>query len=203
VLPYPITFLCTDFISEFYGRKRANLLVWVGLLLNVWVLLVLWLGGILPPEVTLDESGVPPPEAWDYAFFKVRALTMGNVAASMIAYMAAQLCDVYLFHFWKKLTHGRHLWLRNNGSTLISQFIDTLAVITIVHFYAGMLPVDSEQAIWPQLWVFIVSSYVFKMTVALLDTVPFYVGSHYLAKYLQIDPQQEHDRDPEAIASRP
>ena len=203
VLPYPITFLCTDFISEFYGRKRANFVVWVGLILNGWVIFILWLGGIMPPEVTLEaESGLPPREAYDFAFLQIRALTMGNVVASMLAYMAAQFCDVYLFHFWKKLTRGRHLWLRNNGSTLISQFVDTFAVITIVHFYAGALPVDSEKAIWPQLWVFIASGYVFKMTVALLDTVPFYVGSHYLARYLQIDPQREHDRNPEAVSQR-
>ena len=67
---------------------------------------------------------------------------MGAVVASMFAYLAAQLCDVALFHFWKQLTKGRHLWLRNNGSTMVSQFVDTFAVITITHFYARGLPID-------------------------------------------------------------
>ncbi|MEM9176625.1 MAG: queuosine precursor transporter [Myxococcota bacterium] len=193
VLPYPITFLCTDFISELYGQARANFLVWVGLLLNLYVITFLYVGGIMPPAPTLDAAtGLPPTDAYDFAFYKVRFLTMGAVAASMIAYLTAQLCDVTLFHFWKRLTNGRHLWLRNNGSTVVSQFVDSFAVITITHFYAGALPVDAGEPIWPQLWVFIGSGYVFKLTVALLDTLPFYVGVHYLSGYLEIDPFAEH-----------
>ncbi len=193
VLPYPVTFLCTDFISELYGQKRANHLVWVGLLLNLWVVGFLWLGGALPPAVAIDPAtGLPPTDAYDFAFFRIRFLTMGAVFASMAAYLSAQLCDVTLFHFWKRLTKGRHLWLRNNGSTLVSQFVDTFAVITITHFYARGLPIDHESAVWPQLWVFIASGYVFKLSMALLDTIPFYVGVHYLSGYLQVDPNAEH-----------
>jgi len=202
VLPYPVTFLCTDLISEIYGRRRASFVVWVGLLLNLWVLLFLWFGGVLPPDPQLDpETQLPAVTAYDYPFFRIRMLTMGAVAASMIAYLTAQLCDVYLFHFWKWLTRGKHLWLRNNGSTLVSQFVDTFAVITITHFYAKALPVDDTASIWPQLWVFIGSGYVFKMCVALLDTVPFYVGTHYLSRYLQIDPTMEHDADVEEVGN--
>ncbi|HEB88380.1 MAG TPA: VUT family protein [Deltaproteobacteria bacterium] len=194
VLPYPVTFLCTDFISELYGRKRANHLVWVGLGLNLWVVAFLWIGGIAPPPVPIDPAtGLPPTDAYDYAFFRIRFLTMGAVTASMIAYMAAQFCDVALFHFWKGLTKGRHLWLRNNGSTLVSQFVDTFSVITITHFYAKGLPVDPEAPIWPQLWFFIASGYLFKFVVALLDTIPFYLGVHHLGRYLEIDPRKEHE----------
>ena len=99
VLPYPITFLCTDLISELYGQKKAQDMVWVGLLLNVWVIFLLWLGGILPGsgmdpvtgQVLVDEAGREP------VFFEVRQLAFGAVAASMIAYLAAQFCDVKLF----------------------------------------------------------------------------------------------------------
>lgn len=193
VLPYPVTFLCTDFISELYGQKRANFLVWVGLLLNAWVVAFLWLGGVLPPVPVLDAStGLPPTDAYDFAFYRIRFLTMGAVVGSMIAYLAAQLCDVSLFHFWKRITNGRHLWLRNNGSTLVSQFVDTFAVITITHFYAKGLPIDPNAAIWPQLWLFIASGYMFKLVIALLDTLPFYLGVHYLSRYLEIDPNAEH-----------
>ena len=196
VLPYPITFLCTDYISELYGRDRANWVVVVGLILNAYVVLFMWLGGSLPPTPELDiVTGLPPTDAYDYAFFRIRFLTMGAVLASMVAYMAAQFCDVYLFHFWKTLTKGRHLWLRNNGSTLVSQFVDSFAVITITHFYAGALPVDAVNPIWPQLWVFIASGYVFKLTIALVDTVPFYIGVHYLSRYLEIDPNAEHQAE--------
>jgi hypothetical protein len=156
------------------------------------VLFVLWFGGILPPDANLSpETGMPPVSQYDFAFYRIRVLTLGAVTASMIAYLAAQFCDVYLFHFWKKLTKGRHLWLRNNGSTMVSQFVDTFAVITITHFLANGLPVDANAPIWPQLWVFIGSGYVFKLIIALLDTIPFYIGARYLRKYLQIEDNEE------------
>ncbi|MEM7228643.1 MAG: queuosine precursor transporter [Planctomycetota bacterium] len=197
VLPYPITFLCTDFISELYGRRRANFVVWVGVLLNGWVLLFMWLGGALPPVPPMTESGLPATEDYSYAFYVMRSLSMGAVVASMLAYMAAQFIDVFLFHFWKNLTRGRHLWLRNNGSTLVSQFVDAFTVITITHFFASKdgLPMVEGRAVWTQLWIYIGSNYVFKLAVALVDTIPFYIGVHVLSRYLQIDPRLEHDAD--------
>ncbi len=188
VLPYPLTFLCTDFVSELYGRKRANFLVWVGFLVNVWLMLVLWLGGVLPGF----DAPVPGAGGRLPVFFEVRTLTLGAVVASMVAYLAAQLCDVHVFHFWKRLTHGRHLWLRNNGSTMVSQFVDTFAVITITHFYAGALPIDAASPLWPQLWTFIATGYLFKFFAAAVDTVPFYFGTVWLRRYLGVEPGGEN-----------
>lgn len=181
VLPYPITFLCTDFISELYGRRRANMVVWTGLMLNIWVVLILWIGGAWP-------GFEPPGQEKTGVFFEVRRLAFGAVAASMLAYLAAQFIDVYVFHFWKRLTRGRHLWLRNNGSTLISQLVDTSAVILITHFYAGALPVEEGRALAPQLLAFIGAGYVFKVLVAMLDTIPFYLGARWLTRYLRLPP---------------
>jgi len=192
VLPYPLTFLCTDFVSELWGRRRANFLVWVGLLVNLWLVVILWFGGLLPGF----DQPVPGPSGRLPLFFELRTLTLGSVAASMVAYLAAQLCDVHLFHFWKRLTHGRHLWLRNNGSTLVSQMVDTIAVITITHFYAHALPVDAQQPLWPQLWTFIATGYVFKMLAALLDTLPFYLGTAWLRRYLGLEAQSRAEAPP-------
>ncbi|MEM6853661.1 MAG: queuosine precursor transporter [Planctomycetota bacterium] len=193
VLPYPLTFLCTDLVSEFYGRKRANFMVFVGLIINVWVIAILWLGGILPGT---DSE----------AFFTIRSLAFGAVAASMIAYLAAQFIDVQVFHFWKKLTNGKHLWLRNNGSTIVSQFVDTFAVITITYFFTKAdLPVDGELPIWPQLWLLIATGFVFKLAAALVDTPIIYLAVAVLRKYLHLDPTAEHNADAEDIQmfSRP
>jgi len=195
VLPYPITFLCTDFVSEFYGRRRANFLVLVGLLLNIWVVFILWLAGALPGFEDVDpKSGEIVRDAAQRlpVFFEVKQLAFGAVTASMVAYLAAQFCDVYVFHFWKRLTRGGHLWLRNNGSTMVSQLVDTSAVILITHFYARALPIEENKPLWPQLIAFIASGYAFKFVVALLDTIPFYVGVKVLSKYLQLDPRREH-----------
>ena len=192
VLPYPITFLCTDFISEIYGKKRANHVVAVGLLLNVWVVFILWLGGALPPQPTIDPStGLPPYGEHGRVFFEMKKLAFGAVTASMVAYLAAQICDVQIFHFLKRLTGGRHLWLRNNASTLVSQLVDSVAVILITHFYARALPIDEGAELLPQLLTFIASGYVFKLTCALVDTVPFYVGTRYLRRYLQLESDEE------------
>jgi uncharacterized integral membrane protein (TIGR00697 family) len=202
VLPYPVTFLCTDFISEFYGRRRANFVVFAGLLLNIWVVFVLWLGGVLPGfEATDPVTGEVARDAADRlpVFFEIRALTFGAVMASMLAYLAAQFCDVWLFHFWKRVTRGRMLWVRNNGSTLISQLVDTVAVILITHFYAKALPLKEDQGLWLQLGLFIATGYAFKMLVALLDTIPFYIGVRLLSRYLQIDPTVEHRADEEEL----
>jgi len=188
VLPYPLTFLCTDFISEIYGRKRANFMVWVGFIINVWLVIILWVGGVLPGF----DQAVPGADGRLPLFFEIRTLALGAVVASMLAYLAAQLCDVHLFHFWKRLTGGKHLWLRNNGSTVVSQFVDTFAVITITHFYAHSLPVSGEQPLWPQLWTFIVTGYLFKLSAALLDTIPFYLGTAWLRRYLQVKDEIAH-----------
>ena len=207
VLPYPVTFLCTDLISEFYGRRRAGWVVTVGLLLNFWVVFILWLGGVMPQVPAMDPAtGLPPIESLSigegvvsdpnsFAFYQIRALTFGAVAASMVAYLAAQFCDVYLFHFWKRLTKGKHLWLRNNGSTLVSQAVDTVAVILVTHFYAHALPIPNgtpSEDVWRMLAMFIVTGYVFKMAIALLDTIPFYWLTWFLKSYLQFDPMSEH-----------
>lgn len=204
VLAYPITFLCTDFISEIYGKRRANLLVWIGLILNIWVLFILWLGGILPPtpeicdavgslngvnvgETICPEVGVPPIGANGRVFYQLRYFALGATVASMIAYLAAQFCDVHIFHFLKKLTKGKYLWIRNNGSTLISQFIDSTAVILSTYYFTeGALPINEDLSVFSQLMGFILAGYVFKLVAALLDTIFFYLGMNFFKDYLKI-----------------
>ena len=196
VLPYPITFLCTDLISELYGRARANAVVWVGLLLNGWVLFILWLGGTLPGletmdattgELARDAAGRVP------AFYEMQAFAFGATFASMAAYMMAQFTDVWMFHFWKKLTRGKHLWLRNNGSTLVSQTVDTVAVILITWWVGGLAEVlDPNEPAIRQLVLLMITGYVFKFVIAILDTIPLYWLVPRLARWLEIDPLAEH-----------
>jgi len=197
VLPYPLTFLCTDLISELYGKKRANFVVGLGFFINVFVLLCLWLGQIVP-EVT---SGLQPP--WQslvlaepvflpngsevsgqvslYSF--IYFCTSGAVAASMIAYLAAQFIDVQIFHFVKQRTAGKHLWLRNNVSTLISQFVDSFAVVGVTFgavFFSGGMTIEVLIGLF-------LSNYAFKVGAALLDTPLFYFFSIKLKKSLRLE----------------
>jgi queuosine precursor transporter len=172
VLPYPITFLCTDIITEFYGKARANRIIWIGLGVNLWIFFIVWLGGVLPPHIdTLPVASHP-----DYAFFTMRTLTMGAIIGSMVAYLIAQLLDVHVFHYCKNLTKGKHLWLRNNASTLISQFVDTVIVITIAYYF-------SSEVLHQDLTNIILGAYSFKVIAALLGTIPFYLCVYFLKRY--------------------
>ena len=191
VLPYPITFLCTDLISELFGKKRANFVVWLGLLLNLWVIFIIWLGGALDAPMSLSNGELPlnvtdgeviVPHG--YEFYHIRKLTLGATAASMIAYLTAQFIDVQIFHFLKKKTNGKMLWLRNNVSTLVSQLVDTSTVILITYYYANGLPLNEDGTLTHPLIYFILSGYVFKVVVALLDTLPFYIATRQLKKYI-------------------
>ena len=200
VLPYPITFLCTDFISEIYGKKRATMVVWVGLLLNIWVLFILWLGGTLPPHPEIMADGLPGLSDPNRPFFQIRQWTFGATLASMIAYLTAQFVDVHIFHFIRKLSHGKMLWLRNNVSTLTSQLVDSFAVVTITYFYASnAIHITPGETVIHTLFILILSNYIYKMVSALLDTIPFYIGVKFLTKYLELDPDKElntHKNDP-------
>lgn len=200
ILPYPITFLCTDFISEIYGKHRANIVVWTGLALNLWVLSILWLGGILPPVPEMvAETGLPELGDPSRSFYHIRMLTFGATAASMIAYLTAQFVDVHVFHFFKVLTKGKHLWLRNNASTLTSQMVDTVSVVLITYYYAKAIQIPEGKTVVETLTIFILSSYLFKMIAALLDTIPFYIGVKFLTNYLQVDPMKEFREEKENL----
>ena len=191
VLPYPITFLCTDLISELYGKRRANMVVWTGLALNIWVLFFLWLGGVLPPHTELGPDGLPDLSHPDRTFFQIRKWTSLATMASMIAYLSAQLVDVQVFHYLKRLTKGKALWLRNNGSTLTSQLVDSVAVILITYFLSNAISITPGETVSHGLIILILSNYVFKMTAALIDTIPFYLGTKWLSSWLEIDPNKD------------
>ena len=164
ILPYPLTFLVTDLISEIYGQKRANLVVFSGFIASLFVLLFLWLGG--------QFSAIPSSIVGDETYNSVFQNAWRIIAASMIAYLFAQFVDVRIFHFWKKLTNGKHLWLRNNGSTVASQLIDTTLVVCIL--FLGVWNGD-------QIFQAIIDGWLFKMLMALVDT-PIIYGIVYLLK---------------------
>ena len=203
VLPYPITFLCTDFISELYGKQRATTVVWVGLLLNLWVIFIMWLGGALPPHPELVDNGLPAIDDPARIFYQLRRWTVSATVGSMIAYLTAQFVDVHVFHAIKRLTKGKMLWLRNNGSTLTSQMVDSIAVVTITYFTArNAIQITPGDTITHGLIILILSNYMFKMVSALIDTIPFYIGTRLLSNYLQIDPMKGYGDEDEKTSEK-
>ena len=195
VLPYPLTFLCTDLVCELYGKRRANRMVTVGLVLNFFILATLWLGNAMPashtpaPWQTIQlAADIPLPSGASFQgsvelFELIYTMTSGAVFASMLAYVSAQYVDVRLFHYLKRLTRGKYLWLRNNLSTLVSQGVDSLMVISVT-FGAALL--DGQLGIWTFVTL-MGSNYLFKMCAAILDTPLFYFFTWKLSAYLQLD----------------
>ena len=172
VIAYPFTFLATDLISELFGRKRAQMLVWVGFGMNVFMLLLMSINHWLPNSAGVS-GGLD-------LFEGVYQFMVGNTIASMIAYLIAQSVDVRLYHFWKRLTKGKHLWLRNNASTTVSQLVDSTAIITILYL-AGNLG-DAINNVGAVI-ILILNSYLFKFFFALFDTPLMYLGVRLLRNY--------------------
>lgn len=183
IIAYPVTFLATDLISEIYGRKRAALVVKVGFVVSVFVTLVVWIAGVTP---IYDRSPVT-----EDAFNMVFGLLPGIVFGSMVAYLTAQLIDVHIFEFWHDLTKGRHLWLRNNGSTVFSQLVDTVLVVTIA--LVIWPEIDNNEMTtpldWETWWGIVIGQYLFKAAIALVDTPFFYLGTRLLRQWIDADPQ--------------
>ncbi len=175
VLAYPFTFLATDLICELYGKKRAQTLVWIGFFMNFFMLGLMTLGHYLQ-----DAQGISGATS---TFDSVYTFMVGNVIASMIAYLIAQSIDVRMFHFWKRLTKGKHLWLRNNGSTIVSQLVDTSAVLVLL---CGTGTIE-----WIRFWPLLANGFLFKVMVAFLDTPLFYLGVWALKDKIHEDPDEE------------
>lgn len=178
VIAYPFTFLATDLISELYGRRKAQLVVWVGFWMNVFMLFLMSVNHWLP-----NTAGV---SGGLNLFEGVYEFMIGNTIASMIAYLIAQTVDVRLFHFWKRLTKGKHLWLRNNASTTVSQLVDSTAILTIL-FLAGNLGEEIDTV--GKLIILIMNSYLFKFFFALFDTPLIYFGV-WLFREFEEDPSE-------------
>ncbi len=177
VIAYPFTFLATDLISELFGRRKSQLVVWVGFWMNFFMLGLMTINHLLP-----DAAGV---SGGKHLFDGVYEFMVGNVLASMVAYLTAQSIDVQLFHFWKRLTKGKHLWLRNNASTTVSQLVDSISILTILYL-AGNLG-SAVRSVW-DLIVLIINSYLFKFFFALCDTPLFYLGVWLGRNYIE-DPE--------------
>ncbi|MFU8813309.1 MAG: queuosine precursor transporter [Balneolaceae bacterium] len=177
LLAYPFTFLATDMISELFGRKKAQTVVWIGFFMNLYMLLLMTAAYQFPNTYGVS-GGVD-------LFDGVYEFLVANTISSMIAYLIAQSVDVRIFHYLKRLTKGRYLWLRNNGSTMFSQLVDSTAILSIL-YVSGNLGENITTV--GALIVLIFNSYIFKFFFALFDTPIAYAAIWFFKDY---------DEDPE------
>ncbi|MEQ8325462.1 MAG: queuosine precursor transporter [Vicingaceae bacterium] len=177
ILPYPITFLITDIISEIYGKKRANQVVIVGLFSTVFVMGVVALADIVPAT---DWSPVS-----NETFSRVFGLTGVAVAASMFAFLMAQFIDIRIYHFWKGITKGRYLWIRNNFSTMTSQFVDTASVLLLLCAFGAIG--------WDRFEDLLLNGFLFKVVVAAFDTPFLYLFVSLIKRNFGLEIDEEVD----------
>jgi len=165
VLAYALTFPITDAICEVWGRKRANALVLAGfatsLVTAAMIRLALWM---------------PAASFWTMqeAFGDLLSSNFRIVAASMVAYLISQFHDVWAFSYWKKVTGGKHLWLRNNASTVVSQLLDTVIFITLAFW-----------GVWPEILPVIIGQFTVKILIAFADTPLVYLLVGWLRRLQQ------------------
>ena len=173
LIAYPITFLITDIVSEVYGRKKANFLVLSGIFSSVIVLGLIFLADYLPAASFSNPENKKVNDEIFHLVFGQFGIAM---AASLFTYLVCQLVDIRIFHFWKKLTHGKHLWLRNNFSTITSQLVDTFLILFL------LMTLSPEKGLenWSDLKILFINGFLFKILVALIDTIPLYICVKYL-----------------------
>ena len=175
ILPYPVTFLITDLISEIYGKKRANDVVMVGIFASLFSLLIIYV------------SNVVPATSWSPVDDGMFSTVFGNTAlavfASMLAYLFAQFIDIQIYHFWKRLTKGKKLWLRNNFSTFSSQFIDTLTILVLLCGF-GIIE-------WSKFKGLLIAGFLFKAIIAACDTPFLYLGVYLFKKRFRLKVNEE------------
>ena len=153
-IAYCLTFPVTDVVSEIWGKRRANMTVMCGLIANILILVLIYITLLLPPA---------PYWNGNTAFNAVVSMTARIIIASIVAFLASQFFDVWMFHLLKDLTRDRFLWLRNNVATVLAQTIDT-TIFTVIAFYsvAPVLPL-------------IIGQLTVKVILAALDTAPVYL----------------------------
>jgi uncharacterized integral membrane protein (TIGR00697 family) len=179
ILPYPITFLITDLISEIYGKKKANQIVVAGIFASFFSLLIVYV------------SNSVPATSWSPVKDDMFSTVFGNTAlavfASMMAYLLAQFIDIHIYHFWKRLTKGKHLWLRNNFSTFLSQFVDTLTILLLLCSF-GIIE-------WSRFKGLLVAGFLFKVMIAAFDTPFLYLGVYLFKRRFNLKVNEEISLD--------
>ena len=175
ILPYPITFLITDLISEIYGKKKANEVVFGGIIASFFAMGIIYISNVVPATSWSPVS--------NEMFSTVFGSTSIAVISSMLAYLFAQFVDIQIYHFWKRVTKGKHLWLRNNFSTFLSQFIDTATVLILLCSFGEIQ--------WRLFSGLLMAGFLFKVIIAALDTPILYIFVFFIRKRFKLEIDQE------------
>ncbi|MCB0599619.1 MAG: queuosine precursor transporter [Saprospiraceae bacterium] len=187
VILWPVVFIMTDIINEYFGRRGVQMLSWMAVVMILYAFLMFFLGIHLPAnDWWQSQSGIveASPERsipnMDLAFKKIFGQGLWIIIGSMVAFLLGQLVDVVVFHWIRKRTGEKYMWLRATGSTLVSQFIDSFVVL-IVAFYIG--------SNWDLVRVLAIGcvNYMYKSVMAVILTPLIYLGHDMIERFLGHD----------------
>lgn len=173
IIPWPVVFLTTDLINEYYGRNGVRKLSVITASLIAYAFLILYFA------INVPAAAVSP--VTDAQFVPVFSQSMWIIVGSIVAFLVSQLIDVWIFWYFRNRTGGRMIWLRTTGSTVISQFFDSFIVLGIGFYLPGKIGLDTYISSG-------LTGYTFKLCVAILLTPLIYIGHHYIKIYLEKDP---------------
>lgn len=172
ILPWPIVFLLTDLLNEFYGYKAVRRLSWITAILIAYCFIIVGIAMEIP-AVNIEGSNLSDDAAFNKVFGQAQMVIVGSICA----FLVSQLLDAYLFTWIKSKTGDRLIWLRSTGSTLVSQLIDSYIVLYIGFVLPGALSFSDFMTIAP-------TNYVLKIIIAILLTPLIYLGHYIIRKYV-------------------
>ena len=180
VVIWPVVFITTDVINEYFGKEGVKKISFITVGLIAYAFVVIWIVTELPPAqfwLDVNRQGDRPDFNIDYAFGKVFRQGLGIIVGSLVAFLIAQLLDVYVFQKLRHITKGKMIWLRATGSTLISQLLDSFVVLVIAFYVFGNWPIVQVLAVS-------VKNYIYKFAIAILITPLIYLAHYLIDRYL-------------------
>ena len=175
ILPWPVVFILTDLLNEFYGEKAVRRISWITAILIAYCFLIVTIALQLPTKEIPGSS-----LATDAEFTKVFGQAQMVIVGSIAAFLLSQLMDATIFHWIKNKTGNRYIWLRSTGSTVISQMVDTIVVLYIGFVLPGTLSFSEFLKIAP-------TNYFLKLLIAIALTPLIYLGHYLVKRYLKIE----------------
>ena len=172
ILPWPIVFLLTDLLNEFYGYKVVRRLSWITAVLIAYCFIIVGIAMEIP-AVNIEGSNLSDDAAFNKVFGQAQMVIVGSICA----FLVSQLLDAYIFTWIKSKTGEKFIWLRSTGSTLVSQFIDSYIVLYIGFVLPGSLSFADFMTIAP-------TNYFLKIIIAILLTPFIYLGHYVIRKHV-------------------
>lgn len=192
VVIWPVVFICTDIINEYFKKEGVQKISIITVILILYMFLVITVISALPPaqfwlEVN-NKDAAGQPFNINYAFNSLFRQSSGIIIGSLTAFIVSQFLDASVFHWLRKLTGSKKIWLRATGSTLVSQLIDSLVVLFIAFYLFGNWPLKQVLAV-------AIINYIYKFTVAVILTPVLYVAHYGIDRYLGKQPfEQVHSQ---------